>query len=173
MGNLSIFSITFISFLFFFLTRYHQLVHAESPTQPPYSCDITDPLTKSYPFCNIKLPIAERAKDIVSRLTLDEKLAQLVNKAPSIPRLGIPSYQWWSEALHGIAGFFGTRLGENLRIKSATSFPQVILTAASFDPKLWYKISEVSHSFSSYLKIIFHVLHLLFSIFFGRVLFNI
>ncbi|MCH97965.1 beta-D-xylosidase 7-like, partial [Trifolium medium] len=125
------------------LTCYHQLVHAESPTQPPYSCDITNPLTKSYPFFNLKLPIAERAKDIVSRLTMDEKLTQLINTAPSIPRLGIPSYQWWSEALHGVADFgFGIRLGGNLSIKGATIFPQVILTTASFDPKLWYKINK-------------------------------
>lgn len=140
MGHLSI-TITLISFIF--LTHYHQLVHAESPTQPPYSCDISNPLTKSYAFCNLKLPIIERAKDIVSRLTLDEKLAQLVNTAPSIPRLGIPSYQWWSEALHGVANA-GKGIRLNGTIKAATSFPQVILTAASFDSKLWYQISKVS-----------------------------
>jgi hypothetical protein len=142
MGHLSI-TTTFISFLFLFLTRHNQLVHAESPTQPPYSCDITNPHTKSYAFCNLNLPITQRAKDIVSRLTLDEKLSQLVNTAPAIPRLGIPSYQWWSEALHGVAD-----AGKGIRlyggsIKGATSFPQVILTSASFDSKLWYQISQV------------------------------
>ncbi|WJX57605.1 putative beta-D-xylosidase 7, variant 2 [Trifolium repens] len=142
MGHLSI-TTTFISFLFLFLTRHYQLVHAESPTQPPYSCDITNPHTKSYAFCNLNLPITQRAKDIVSRLTLDEKLSQLVNTAPAIPRLGIPSYQWWSEALHGVAD-----AGKGIRlyggsIKGATSFPQVILTSASFDSKLWYQISQV------------------------------
>ncbi|KAL5058248.1 hypothetical protein RYX36_029852 [Vicia faba] len=105
---------------------------------------ITNPLTKSYSFCNLNLPIIERAKDIVSKLTLDEKLSQLVNTTPSIPRLGIPSYQWWSEALHGVANAGkGIRLNGNVSIKAATSFPQVILTAASFDPKLWYQISKV------------------------------
>ncbi|KAI5435818.1 probable beta-D-xylosidase 7 [Lathyrus oleraceus] len=144
MGHLTI-TLTFISFLFLFLTHsHHQLVHAESPTHPPYSCDTTNPLTKSYTFCNLNLPIIERAKDIVSRLTLDEKLSQLVNTAPSIPRLGIPSYQWWSEALHGVANAGkGIRLNGNVSIKAATSFPQVILTAASFDSKLWYQISKV------------------------------
>ncbi|RZB69442.1 probable beta-D-xylosidase 7 [Glycine soja] len=124
----------FISFLL--LTLHH---HAES-TQPPYSCDSSSN-SPYYPFCNTRLPITKRAQDLVSRLTLDEKLAQLVNTAPAIPRLGIPSYQWWSEALHGVADAgFGIRF--NGTIKSATSFPQVILTAASFDPNLWYQISK-------------------------------
>jgi len=154
MGNLPLtITITFISFIFLFLTRYNQLVHADSPTHvPPYSCDITNPLTKSYTFCNLNLPIIERAKDIVSRLTLDEKLAQLVNTAPAIPRLGIPSYQWWSEALHGVADYGkGIRLSGDVTIKAATIFPQVILTAASFDSKLWYRISKVGHSFFKFM----------------------
>lgn len=121
-----------------FLPTYHQLVFAES-TRPPYSCDNSN----SYPFCNPKLPTRERARDLVSRLTLDEKLSQLVNSAPSIPRLGIPSYQWWNEALHGVANA-GKGIRFNGTIKGATSFPQVILTASSFDPNLWYQISKVS-----------------------------
>ncbi|XP_027368380.1 probable beta-D-xylosidase 7 [Abrus precatorius] len=129
---MNLFSI--ISFLL--LTR-HQLVHAES-TQPPYGCDSS---SSNYAFCNPNLPISQRAKDLVSRLTLDEKLAQLVNSAPPIRRLGIPSYEWWNEALHGVADAgLGIRL--NGTIKSATSFPQVILTASSFDQNLWYQISQ-------------------------------
>ncbi|KAE9591108.1 hypothetical protein Lal_00021402 [Lupinus albus] len=122
------------------LLTHHKLVFTES-TQPPYSCDTSNLSTRSYPFCNPKLSIAQRAKDLVSRLTLDEKLSQIVNSAPSIPRLGIPSYQWWSEALHGVANA-GPGIRFNGTIKSATSFPQVILTAASFDPNLWYQISK-------------------------------
>ncbi|MFQ6628628.1 hypothetical protein Gotur_006609, partial [Gossypium turneri] len=110
------------------------LILAES-TQPPFSCDISDPRTKSYPFCKTTLPITQRVQDLVSRLTLDEKISQLVNSASSIPRLGIPAYQWWSEALHGVA--YSLRVTQGIRfngtIQSATSFPQVILTAASFD----------------------------------------
>ncbi|OIW02393.1 hypothetical protein TanjilG_04986 [Lupinus angustifolius] len=135
--GLSSFLIPILSIL---LLTHYQLVFTES-TQPPYSCDSSNPTTRSYPFCNPKLPIAQRAKDLVSRLTLDEKLSQLVNTAPSIPRLGIPSYQWWSEALHGVANA-GPGIRFNGTIKSATSFPQVILTAASFDPNLWYQISK-------------------------------
>ena len=111
------------------------------------SCDTTNPRTKFFPFCNLNLTITQRAKDIVSRLTLDEKISQLVNTAPAIPRLGIPSYQWWNEALHGVS-FVGKGIRLNGSITGVTSFPQIILTAASFDPKLWYRISKVSNSFN-------------------------
>ncbi|PPE02422.1 hypothetical protein GOBAR_DD00553 [Gossypium barbadense] len=111
-------------------------------TQPPFSCDASDPATKSYPFCETTLPITQRVRDLVSRRTLGEKISQLVNSAPAIPRLGIPDYQWWSEALHGLAVSRGMRF--NGTIRSATSFPQVILTAASSDVHLWYRIAQAS-----------------------------
>jgi len=78
---------------------------------------------------------------------LDEKISQLVSTAPPIARLGIPGYQWWSEALHGVANV-GPGIHFNGIIKSATSFPQVILTAASFDTHLWYRIGQVSHRYT-------------------------
>ncbi|KAI3806769.1 hypothetical protein L1987_22683 [Smallanthus sonchifolius] len=116
------------------------LILTES-TQPPFACDSSNPATKSFPFCKLTLPISARVKDLVSRLTLDEKISQLVNTAPAIPRLGIPAYEWWSEALHGVSNSgYGIRF--NGAIKSATSFPQVILTAASFDARLWYRIGQ-------------------------------
>ncbi|XP_059631405.1 probable beta-D-xylosidase 7 [Cornus florida] len=117
------------------------IVLAES-TQPPFSCGPSSPSTNSLPFCNTALPISQRAKDLVCRLTLDEKISQLVNTAPAIPRLGVPAYEWWSEALHGVSDHgFGILL--NGTIRSATSFPQIILTAASFDTHLWYRIGQV------------------------------
>ena len=75
------------------------------------------------PFRNPALPIAQRVDDLIVRLTPDEKASQLVNQARAIPRLGIPAYDWWSEALHGVAnnGY-------------ATVFPEPIGLAASFDP---------------------------------------
>ncbi|XP_073053121.1 probable beta-D-xylosidase 7 [Primulina eburnea] len=109
--------------------------------QPPFSCGSSNPQTESLPFCHTTLPIYQRVRDLVSRLTLEEKISQLVNSAPAIPRLGIPAYEWWSEALHGVSGY-GNGIMFNGRISSATSFPQVILSAATFDSHLWYRIGQ-------------------------------
>lgn len=111
-------------------------------TPPPFSCDPSNPSTKSLPFCNTHLPITTRVKDLISRLTLDEKVQQLVNTAAAIPRLNISAYEWWSEALHGVSRH-GRGVNFNGRVTSATMFPQVILTAASFDSHLWYRIAQV------------------------------
>ncbi|KAL2232018.1 UNVERIFIED_CONTAM: putative beta-D-xylosidase 7 [Sesamum indicum] len=121
------------------LTAIH-LLRADS-TQPPFSCDSSDPQTHSFPFCRTALPIHQRARDLVSRLTLDEKISQLVNSAPAIPRLGVPAYEWWSEALHGVSGY-GRGITFGGRISGATSFPQVILSASTFDSHLWYRIGQ-------------------------------
>ena len=72
-------------------------------------------------YLNPNLPAEQRAADLVKRMTLEEKASQLVNQARAIPRLGVPGYDWWSEALHGVA-----RLG-------ATEFPEPIGLAATFD----------------------------------------
>lgn len=112
------------------------------PNTPPFSCDPSNPATSSLQFCNTKLPTSVRASDLVSRLTLDEKVAQLVNAAAPIPRLNVSAYEWWSEALHGVSRH-GKGARFNGTITSATMFPQVILTAASFDSHLWFRISQV------------------------------
>lgn len=126
-------------------------IHAQHPSKsnlPPFSCT---PPTRSYPFCDAGLPVGERARDLVSRLTLDEKISQLVNKAAAVPRLGVPYYQWWSEALHGVAVATGVENGVSFHgaVKAATSFPQVILTASTFDAHLWYRIAKVGTFLSS------------------------
>jgi beta-glucosidase len=72
----------------------------------------------------------ERAADLVSRMTLDEKISQLQNDAPAIPRLDVPAYEWWNEALHGVA-----------RSGAATVFPQAIGLAATFDPHLMHEVA--------------------------------
>src|SRR5918911_156318 len=59
------------------------------------------------PYKDPSLPVERRVEDLVSRMTLEEKVSQMMNAAPAIPRLGIPEYDWWNEALHGVA-FSGT-----------------------------------------------------------------
>lgn len=78
------------------------------------------------------LSFEERAKDLVSQMTLMEKASQMTYKAAAVPRLGIPFYNWWNEALHGVA-----------RAGIATVFPQAIGMAATFDEDLLFKIADV------------------------------
>ncbi|XP_073120866.1 probable beta-D-xylosidase 6 [Henckelia pumila] len=103
------------------------------PCQPPHH--------DSYPFCNTSLSTKSRAQSLVSLLTSDEKFQQLSNNASAVPRLGIPPYEWWSESLHGIA-VNGPGVSFDGTIKSATGFPQVILTAASFNRSLWSAVAS-------------------------------
>jgi beta-glucosidase len=84
------------------------------------------------PFRNPTLPISRRVDDLVSRLTLEEKVSQMVDRAPAIPRLDIPAYNWWNEGLHGIA-----------RSGYATMFPQAIGNAATWDEPLVHSIGTV------------------------------
>lgn len=83
-------------------------------------------------YKNEELSFEDRAKDLVARMTLEEKVTQTVYNAAAISRLGIPAYNWWNEALHGIA-----------RAGVATSFPQAIGMAATFDEKLLQKTAEI------------------------------
>ena len=87
---------------------------------------------KKYPFQDPTLPIDKRVDDLVSRMTLEEKALQMQHTAPAIPRLGIPSYDWWNEALHGVA-----------RAGHATVFPQAIGMAATWDGNLVHQEGRV------------------------------
>lgn len=78
------------------------------------------------------LPVKERAKDLVAQMTLEEKASQLRYDAPAIERLGVPAYNWWNEALHGVA-----------RAGTATVFPQAIGMAAMFDDEGLKEIAEI------------------------------
>jgi beta-glucosidase len=86
------------------------------------------------PFQNPALSFNDRANDLLSRLTLPEKTSLLLYNSPAIPRLQIPEYNWWNEALHGVA-----------RSGKATVFPQAIGMAATFNPAL---IQEVANAIS-------------------------
>jgi beta-glucosidase len=84
------------------------------------------------PYRNPALPPAQRAADLVSRMTLEEKALQSVNTAPAIPRLGVPAYDYWSEGLHGIA-----------RSGYSTLFPQAIGMGATWDAPLLNQVGTV------------------------------
>ncbi|MGA7859255.1 MAG: glycoside hydrolase family 3 C-terminal domain-containing protein [Terracidiphilus sp.] len=73
-------------------------------------------------YLDTNLPAEQRAADLVHQMTLEEKASQLVNQARAIPRLGVPAYDWWSEALHGVA------------VDGTTEFPEPIGLGATFDP---------------------------------------
>lgn len=83
-------------------------------------------------FKNPNLTIKDRVDDLVSRMTLDEKISQMVNDAPAIERLDIPKYNWWNECLHGVA-----------RAGRATVFPQAIGLAATWDSDLIFQVATV------------------------------
>lgn len=87
-----------------------------------------------YPFQNYKLGFEERVNDLVGRLTLEEKVGQMLNAAPAISRLGIPAHDWWNEVLHGVAR----------SPYKVTVFPQAIAMAAAFDTDALYKMADFS-----------------------------
>ena len=88
---------------------------------------------QEYPYKNPNLSALERAKDLCSRLTLEEKAMLMLDESPAIPRLGIRKFFWWSEALHGAANQ-----------GNVTVFPEPVAMAASFNPNLLYKCFDVA-----------------------------
>ncbi|KAF6172219.1 hypothetical protein GIB67_024841 [Kingdonia uniflora] len=95
----------------------------------------------SLPFCDRGLSYQVRAKDLVDRMTLEEKVAQIGDNAVGVQRLNLPGYKWWSEALHGVSDVGpGTHFNSN--VTAATSFPTVILSTASFNETLWKSLGE-------------------------------
>ena len=88
---------------------------------------------QEYPYKNPNLSALERAKDLCSRLTLEEKAKLMLDESPAIPRLGIKKFFWWSEALHGAAN-----------MGNVTVFPEPIAMASSWNPSLLYKCFDVA-----------------------------
>jgi beta-glucosidase len=82
-------------------------------------------------YLNPNLSPEERSKDLIPRMTLAEKVSQLMNDAPAVERLGVPAYDWWNEALHGVA-----------RAGTATVFPQAIGIAATWNEDLVYRMAN-------------------------------
>ncbi|HEX8634222.1 MAG TPA: glycoside hydrolase family 3 C-terminal domain-containing protein [Pyrinomonadaceae bacterium] len=81
-------------------------------------------------YLNPQLPVERRVADLVGRMTLEEKVAQMMNKSPAIARLNVPDYDWWNEALHGVA-YAG----------HATVFPQSIGLGATWNPALMQRVA--------------------------------
>src|ERR1039457_2808831 len=82
------------------------------------------------PHLDPNLPPERRARDQVCRMTWEEKVLQMQNSAPAILRLGVPVYNWWNEALHGVAQ------------GRATVFPQAIALGATWDPDLIHRVAD-------------------------------
>src|ERR1035438_3646658 len=107
------------STLFPYTTLFRSATRIPEISEPPIWLDPSQPLPA-------------RANDLIRRMSLAEKVAQLQNGAPAIPRLGLPAYNYWSEALHGVANN-----------GDATVFPQAIGAAATWDPALLQQESTV------------------------------
>ncbi len=87
--------------------------------------------TGTLPYMDTALPVDQRVEDLIGRMTLQEKVDQMRDHAPAIPRLDVPKYDWWNEGLHGVA-FAGV----------ATNFPQVIGMAATWDANLVHHMGQ-------------------------------
>jgi beta-glucosidase len=103
-----------------------------SPAELPSPIEATPPTEATPLYLNPDAPLDARVADIVSRMTLEEKVSQTLYNAAAIERLGIPEYNWWNEALHGVA-----------RAGRATVFPQAIGLAAMWDTDLMFRMATV------------------------------
>jgi beta-glucosidase len=106
---------------------------SSTSAQAPPAAKSSSTITQSTPtYKDPSLPVEKRVDDLVSRMTLEEKVSQMMNGAAAIERLGVPAYDWWNEALHGVA-----------RAGYATVFPQAIGLAATWDPNLMHDVADV------------------------------
>lgn len=95
-----------------------------------FYAQVNSQTTSNFRWLDTSLPAMERAEFMVAEMNLDEKISQLVNASPAIPRLNVPEYNWWNECLHGVA-----------RNGKATVFPQAIAFGASFDNDLILQVA--------------------------------
>jgi beta-glucosidase len=119
-------------FLFFVATLCFMAQALNAQTANPQRGSSAQPASASMAYKDTSLPLEQRVNDLVSQMTLEEKVSQLGNNSPAIPRLGVPAYNWWNEGLHGVA-----------RAGNATVFPQAIAMAATFDTPLMHSVADV------------------------------
>jgi beta-glucosidase len=105
--------------------------HGAPPSAAPEATPSATPVPANAVYFDPSQPADVRAADLVSRMTLEEKVSQMQNAAVAIPRVGIPAYDWWNEALHGVA-----------RAGVATVFPQAIGLAATWDTDLMHRVAD-------------------------------
>ncbi|KAF9468812.1 glycoside hydrolase family 3 protein [Collybia nuda] len=98
---------------------------------------------KSNTVCDTTKDPATRARAVVSLFTVEELMANTVNLSPGVARLGLPNYEWWSEALHGVAKSRGVSFASSGNFSSATSFPQPIILGATFDDPLVKSVATI------------------------------
>ena len=96
------------------------------------------------PICDESLPYMTRARWMARQLNVTEKVSRLINGSPAIDRLGLPAYEWWSEALHGVAYAPGVYFPDSGNFSCATSFPAPIGLGATFDRQLVYDLAQVT-----------------------------
>ncbi|KAG5723402.1 putative exo-1,4-beta-xylosidase bxlB [Termitomyces sp. T112] len=105
--------------------------------------DCVNGLLRSNAVCNRTQDAPARAKALISMFTDDELMANTVNLSPGVSRLGLPGYQWWSEALHGVASSPGVTFAASGNFSSATSFPEPITLGSAFDDPLIKAVADV------------------------------
>ena len=110
-------------FYIVFLVGFNTMFYSQTTS------NIQNKLTPKFEWLNTKLTNEERVDLLISEMTLEEKTSQLLDVCPAIQRLNIPEYNWWNEALHGVA-----------RNGRATVFPQAIAFGATFDEDLIYRV---------------------------------
>lgn len=121
------------------ITLFHIALQHINFTFP--SC--TTPPLSTLPICDTALDYYTRASTLVSSFTTEELINNTINFAPGVPRLGIPAYQWWTEALHGVARSPGVNFNPDTggEFGSATGFPQIINWGATFDDDLYQEVA--------------------------------
>ncbi|KAG6865725.1 hypothetical protein C0991_012371 [Blastosporella zonata] len=126
------------------LAPYIELVFSGviPPTVYTFPDCVNGPL-KSNAVCDPTKDAATRAKAVIALFTVDELIANTDSLSPGVPRLGLPSYEWWSEALHGVASSPGVTFASSGNFSSATSFPQPITLGSAFDNQLVKAVATV------------------------------
>jgi beta-glucosidase len=117
--------VVFASFFFATLT----VAQTPSANQSTPPSDNSPAVPADAPFRNPSLPAEQRAVDLVHRMTVEEKVTQLTNQSRAVPRLNVPAYNWWSEALHGVAS------------SGTTEFPEPVGLAATFDTDALHRMA--------------------------------